>query len=177
MSPSRDCMNREARHISHKLTKSAKQYSHQHQFYNNYFGGNFNHHQSNTRVISNKTHLAEHPPIHMDGSVLNEVSHHKHVGIILSKDLSWRKHISSIENKAKSVLNRMSRFKYILDRRSLERVYMCNIRPIMEYGDAIWAGGNQTDLDRLEMVQKDAARVVTGATTRCITALLMKDVA
>jgi hypothetical protein len=128
-------------------------------------------------IISNKTHLAEHPPIHMDGSVLNEVSHHKHVGIILSKDLSWRKHISSIENKARSVLNRMSRFKYILDRRSLERVYMCNIRPIMEYGDAIWAGGNQTDLDRLEMVQKDAARVVTGATARCSTALLMKDVA
>ena len=128
-------------------------------------------------IISNKTNLAEHPPIHMDGSVLNEVSHHKHVGIILSKDLSWHKHISSIEIKARSVLNRMTRFKYILDRRSLERIYISNIRPIMEYGDAIWAGGNQTDLDRLEMVQKDAARVVTGATARCSTALLMKDVA
>jgi hypothetical protein len=91
-------------------------------------------------IISNKTHLAEHPPIHMDGSVLNEVSHHKHVGIILSKDLSWRKHISSIENKARSVLNQMSRFKYILDRRSLERIYISNIRPILEYGDTIWAG-------------------------------------
>jgi hypothetical protein len=91
-------------------------------------------------IISNKTHLAEHPPIQMDGNVLYEVSNHKHVGIILSKDLSWHKHISSIENKARSVLNQMSRFKYILDRRALERIYISNIRPILEYGDTIWAG-------------------------------------
>ena len=37
---------------------------------------------------------------------------------------------------------------------------MSNIRPIMEYGDVIWAGGNQTDLDGLDMVQKDAAIVI-----------------
>jgi len=127
-------------------------------------------------IIYNKTNLAEHPPIHVHGSALNEVSYHKHLGIILSKDLSWHKHISSIEFKTTSLLNRMTRFKYILDRRSLERIYICNIRPLMEYRDAIWAGGDQPDLDRLEMVQKDAARVVTGATARCSTVLLMKDV-
>ena len=47
----------------------------------------------------------------------------------------------------------------------------------MEYGDVIWAGGNQSDLDGLDMVQKDAARVVTGATARRSTTLLMNDVA
>ena len=127
-------------------------------------------------IISNKSNLAEHPPIHMDGSALKEVTHHKHVGIILSRDLSWHNHICSIEKKARSVLNRLSQFKYTLDRRSLERVYMSNIRPIMEYGDVIWAGGNQTDLERLDMIQKDAARVVTGATARCSTELLSIDV-
>ena len=128
-------------------------------------------------MISNKAKLTAHPPIHMDGSVLNEVTHHKHVGIILSKDLSWHRHICAIEKKARSILNRLSQCKYTLDRRSLERVYMSNIIPIMEYGDVIWAGGNQTDLDGLDMVQKDAARVVTGATARCCTTLLMNDVA
>ena len=51
-------------------------------------------------IISNKAHLAEHPPIHMNGSVFNEVSHHKHVGIMLSKDLSWHKHISQSINQS-----------------------------------------------------------------------------
>ena len=127
-------------------------------------------------IISNKTHLEEHPPLSMEGSVLKEVTHHKHVGIILTKDLSWHKHICSIEEKAKSRINRLSQFKYRLDRRSLERVYISNIRPIMEYGDVIWAGGNIGDLDKLDM-QKNAARVVTGATARCDTSTLMNDVA
>ena len=45
----------------------------------------------------------------------------------------------------------------------------------MEYAGVVWAGCNVTDLDRLEMTQKDAARVVTGATARCSTTLLMDD--
>ena len=79
-------------------------------------------------VISNKANLTAHPPIHMDGSVLNEVTHHKHVGIILSKDLSWHIHICEMEKKARYILNRLSQCKYTLDRRSLERVYISNIR-------------------------------------------------
>ena len=128
-------------------------------------------------IISNKTHLEEHPPLSMEGSVLKEVTHHKHVGIILTKDLSWHSHICSIEEKAKSRINRLSQFKYRLDRRSLERVYISNIRPIMEYGDVIWAGGNIGDLDKLDMAQKNAARVVMGATARCDTSTLINDVA
>ena len=72
-------------------------------------------------IISNKTHIEEHPPSSMEGSVLKEVTHHKHVGIILTKDLSWHKHMCSKEEKAKSRINRLSQSKYRLDRRSLER--------------------------------------------------------
>ncbi len=53
---------------------------------------------------------------------------------------------------------------------------MATIRPMMEYGDIVWAGGNITDLNKLEMVQKSAARIVTGATARCSTDRLMEDV-
>lgn len=132
--------------------------------------------KSESLIISNKTRIEGHPPIYMDGRVLTEVTHHKHVGVTISRDLSWNKHISSIENRARSVLNRMSQCKYTLTRRSLERVYFAYIRPIMEYADIVWAGGNDTDLAKLEMVQKDAARVVTGATARCSTTLLMDDI-
>jgi len=45
----------------------------------------------------------------------------------------------------------------------------------MEYADNIWAGGNVTNLDRLEMVQKDVACVVIGVTARCSTILLIRD--
>ena len=113
----------------------------------------------------------------MEGSVLKEVTQHKHVGIILSQNLSWNKHICFVEERARSALTRLSQFRNKLDRKSLEQIYMSLIRPIMEYGDVVWDGGFATDLERLEKIQKDAARVVTGATARCNSELLMRDVA
>ena len=46
----------------------------------------------------------------------------------------------------------------------------------MEYANAVWSGGNSTDLDKLEVIQRDAARVVTGAIARCSTILLMDEI-
>ena len=52
---------------------------------------------------------------------------------------------------------------------------MTCIRPILEYADSVWAGGNLRDLDLLEKLQLDAARVVTGATARCNNRRLLED--
>ena len=46
----------------------------------------------------------------------------------------------------------------------------------MEDGDIVWAGGNIGDLEKLVSIQVDAAWVVTGATARCSTNLLIGDV-
>jgi hypothetical protein len=35
------------------------------------------------------------------------------------------------------------------------------------YADAAWVFGNQADLQKLDMITKDAVRMVTGNTTRC----------
>ena len=40
----------------------------------------------------------------------------------------------------------------------------------------VWSGVNSTDLDKLEMIQRDAAGVVTGATARCSTILIMDEI-
>ena len=77
--------------------------------------------KTETLIVSNKCHLESHPTIHIDGNPLTEVHFHKHVGVTLSRDLSWHRHISSVSNKARSVLNMMSRYKFLLDRKSLEK--------------------------------------------------------
>ena len=51
-----------------------------------------------------------------------------------------------------------------LHRFSLEKIYMSFIRPILEYADVIWDSQNQSLINKLENVQLDAARIVTGAT-------------
>ena len=53
---------------------------------------------------------------------------------------------------------------FILDRKTLEKIYHTFIRPILEYADVVW--GNETLLliNKLENVQIKAARIVTGET-------------
>ena len=70
----------------------------------------------------------------------------------------------------------MRSLKYKLDRLSLERIYMAFVRPILEYGDIVWHSTLQS-LDPLEAIQRNAARIVTGASARCSTQGLYDETA
>ena len=74
-----------------------------------------------------------------DNSVVDEVSNHKHLGIVLSSYLGWANHIDEICAKAMRRLDVIQSFKFKLDRNALERFYMSFVPPIMEYGDVVWA--------------------------------------
>ena len=95
---------------------------------------------------------------------INEVQFHKHLGIYLSTDCSWHKHIDYIKGEAWARMNVMRKFKYTLDRKSLETIYAAFIRPILEYADAIWDNCTQQEKNELENIQLEAARIATGAT-------------
>jgi hypothetical protein len=86
----------------------------------------------------------------------------------LSKDLSWNKHITEVIDKATRRLGIMRKLKYKIDRISLERIYLAFIRPLLEYGDVIWDSPLEV-LHPLEAIQRNAARIVVGATARCST--------
>ena len=58
----------------------------------------------------------------------------------------------------------MRKFKYTLDRKSLETIYTVFIRPILEYADTIWDNCTQQEKNELEKIQLEAARIATGAT-------------
>ncbi len=56
------------------------------------------------------------------------------------------------------------KFKYTLHRRTLEKLYTCYIRPILEYASPVWDNCSNELSDSLERIQYEAARLVTGAT-------------
>ena len=95
---------------------------------------------------------------------IKEVESHKHLGVILSNDCSWQKHIDYIKEKAWTKINIMRRLKYDLDRKSLETIYKSFIRPLLEYADVIWDNCTQQNKNELELIQLEAARISTGAT-------------
>jgi hypothetical protein len=116
-------------------------------------------------LISNKRAPSHHPMANLGGEPIKRVYSHKHLGLILASDLSWKDQITEVVDKANRRLGIMRSLKYKLDRLSLERIYLGFIRPLLEYGDIIWDSSGEL-LSSLERVQMNAARIVVGASAR-----------
>ena len=121
----------------------------------------FNAAKTKSMIISNKN--GNHPDIHFDRTVLENVSSLKHLGLILSKNLNWSEHIDDIVKSASKMLDITRKLQWQLDRATLETIYFTFIRPKLEYGCQIWDDCNDREKAKLENVQLSAARVVTGA--------------
>ena len=59
-------------------------------------------------------------------------------------------------------LNILWIFKFILDKKTLETIYLTYIKPLLEYADVIWDNNITYLVDKIEKVQMEAARIVTG---------------
>lgn len=135
----------------------------------------FNPSKSETLLISRKTNRPNHPQLKMNNEPIKEVNSHKHLGIFLSNDGTWHEHIDYITSKAWSRINIMRKLKFILDRQSLEIIYISFIRPVLEYADVVWSNCTQYEKNALEKVQLEAARIVTGTTKLVSLELLYKE--
>ncbi len=103
----------------------------------------------------------------MNNVVLDSTSEHTHLGLTFSDDGRWNSHISSCLNKAWQRIGILRSLKFILKRSCLERLYFTSIRPLLEYGDIIWDNCSNELKNDMDAVQKEAARIVTGATKLC----------
>lgn len=105
-----------------------------------------------------------HPTLFMNNYDIQEVHCHKHLGIYFYKDGMWYDHINYIVKKAYTRINILRKFRLCLDRHVLEKIYLSFIRPLLEYGDVIWDNTNKSLVNKIENVQIEAMRIVTGGT-------------
>jgi hypothetical protein len=87
---------------------------------------------------------------------------HKHLGVIFSSDCKWTKHIDVLIERTSKQLNIFRKLEYRLKRDYLENNYLVFIRPILEYASEVWDNCRQTNCNRLEKIQIEAAGIVTG---------------
>jgi hypothetical protein len=78
------------------------------------------------------------PKIEFNGFKLNQVQDHKHLGVILSQDLKWSKHISHITSKANQRIGALYRQSQKMTRIQIETLYLSRIRSILEYGSVLF---------------------------------------
>ena len=123
---------------------------------------NFNPGKTKTMIFSSKD-LENPEPIYFNGIPIERVAEHKHLGIYLSSDLSWSRHVQYISMRANSKLSVLRSIRY-LSRPVLDILYKQQIRSVIDYGMVVFYGTlKQIDIAKLDRIQYRSAKVVTGA--------------
>lgn len=135
----------------------------------------FNPLKTKSLIISKKRLKTTHPALFMKQTRIDEVTQHKHLGIVFSEDLSWTNHINTLSSKAWKRIGSLRRYKFLLDRASLQKMYVTFVRPLLEYGDIVWDNCSVANKRTLESVQVEALRITTGGTKVCSIQKLYDD--
>ena len=69
---------------------------------------------------------------------LENVANYKYLGVIISKDLSWKTHISNVTSKATRLNGFIGRVVKTRDPKILISLYRSISRPILEYASPVW---------------------------------------
>jgi hypothetical protein len=104
-------------------------------------------------------------PLHtlfLDGKELEEVNMFRYLGVLIKNNLSWTDHTSEICSKARKILGLLYRHFYgNSSSETLGQLYLGLVRPHLEYAAQLWDPYIQSDIDKLESVQKFALKLVT----------------
>ncbi len=114
-------------------------------------------------IVSNKKNNVVYPNLYLNGQILTKVTSHKHLGITLTKDMSWNLHIDAIIKKAAGRLSGIRRIRFLVTRKARVSLYNALVLPILEYGGVIFDNCTLYLKQRMESLQRRAAVICTCA--------------
>ena len=118
--------------------------------------------QKSKDLIFSKAQLIARPVI-MDLTIIERVHLHKHLGVILTSDLTWDKQIAHITKKVNLKLSIMWSVKE-LSRHCLDVLCKLHIRSSIDYCITVFGPClNQLQIQKLDTLLYRAAKIVTGA--------------
>ncbi len=118
-------------------------------------------------IIGSRRRLASienSPVLTLGGNNIKRVYQKKSLGMILDDQLKWNKHN---EMQCKTISNNIAllkRAKLFVNRDSLIKIFNALVWPHFNYCSTIWNDGCCSIIDKLFILQKRAARVITGDT-------------
>ena len=86
---------------------------------------------------------------------------HKHLGVILSQNEKWNEYLKNMKTNITKHLGILRKLKFSLKRSNLEKMYLVYIR-LFEYACNVWDNCGIGYSEKIEKLQLDAPRIVTG---------------
>ena len=113
-------------------------------------------------ILFFRKNMANLPPLFFNGTMFENSKSHMHLSVTFKSNGSWNNHINEIYTKARRRINILRMMKHKLDRKSLKKLYIGFIRPVLEYGGIVWDNCSLHESELLESVQVEAACIITG---------------
>ena len=92
---------------------------------------------------------------------MEKVDCFKYLGLLLSSDLSFSKHIESICSKSRKIIGLLYRRFNSANSDTLLQLYLAMVRPHLEYASPVWNPSTRKQVNMIEDVEKFAMKVVT----------------
>jgi hypothetical protein len=109
--------------------------------------------------------LKRNPP-HRDylfcGQVLHKPSSHPYLGVQLDSKLNWGEHVANTVTKANRTLGFIRRNLWFCPEEVKSTAYTALVRPVLEYACCAWDPYRTVHINKLESVQRKAARFCSG---------------
>ena len=99
---------------------------------------------------------------YIHGTSLKSFDSAKYLGITIDCKLGWDPHCKNIYNKASFMLSFLERNLRKCPPNIKLKCFNALVRPILEYSCSVWDPHKSNQIDRLELLNKRAARFITG---------------
>lgn len=94
----------------------------------------------------------------LHGQILEVVDSAKYLGVTISQDLSWNKHIDKTCTTANKSLAFVRRNLKTKNENIRKVAYKTLVRPQLEYASVVWSPHTKSNINKLEKVQRRAIR-------------------
>lgn len=98
----------------------------------------------------------------LDGKEVLRKPEAKYLGLLITSDLNFNKHIQGISSQAMRVLGFLKRNLWHCSENAKKEAYSTLVRPCLEYLSPVWDPYTTVNTHKVEMVQRRAARFVAG---------------
>ena len=111
------------------------------------------------RIATNQRHVIP-TEYTLHGHTLEVVDSAKYLGVTISEDLQWSKHIDNTVSKANRTMGFIRRNLRDCTKPVKAAAYTTMTRPTLEYASTVWDPHSSAETHKLEQVQRRAARFV-----------------
>ena len=101
-------------------------------------------------------------PYRMNGHTLEITDQEKDLGVMIDEELKFHVHTAAAAKKGNQMLGIIKKSYCTRDAKTMTSLYTAMVRPLLEYGNAIWGPHYKTDIKRIEQIQRRATKIVVG---------------